>query len=133
MTTVYEPRAMLSPQVNPGDAPYFEAAAENKLLIKQCGDCGEYHFYPRALCPFCFSDRTEWVEASGQGTIYTYSVTRRAGPVAYAIAFVTLDEGVVMMTNIVDCDLDAVLIGQRVKAVFKPTENGQAVPCFTSE
>ena len=63
------------------------------------------HHYPRAICPFCFSDKTEWSEASGKGTIYTYSVMRRA-PVPYAIAYVTLDEGPTMMTNIVDCDLD---------------------------
>ena len=52
-------------------------------------------------------------EASGNGTIYTYSVMRRA-PMPYAIAYVTLDEGPTMMTNIVDCDLDEIRIGQAV-------------------
>lgn len=133
MTTTYEPRSMLAPQTNPGDERYFEAAADGKLLIKQCNACGEFHFYPRALCPFCFSDRTEWTEASGRATIYTYSVTRRGGPVPYAIAYVTLEEGVTMMTNIVDCDLDAIEVDQRVQVVFKPTEDGQPVPCFAPE
>jgi len=54
-------------------------------------------------------------------------------PVPYALAYVTLDEGVTMMTNIVDCDLDAIRIGQRVKVVFKPTEGGPPVPMFTPE
>ncbi len=130
MTTMYEPRAMLAPPANPGDEPYFQAAADGRLLIKKCNACGEFHFYPRALCPFCFSDRTDWHEASGRGAIYTYSVTRRGGPVAYAIAYVTLEEGVTMMTNIVDCDLDAIRIGQNVRVVFKPAEDGQPVPCF---
>ena len=49
----------------------------------------------------------------------------------YAIAYVTLAEGPTMMSNIVDCDLDAIRIGQRVRLVFKPAENGQPVPMFT--
>ena len=55
----------------------------------------------------------------------------RRVPVPYAIAYVTLEEGVTMMTNIVDCDLGAIRIGQRVKVVFKPTEGGPPVPMFT--
>ena len=62
--------------------------------------------------------------------IYSVSVTRRAGPIPYAIAYVTLDEGVTMLTNIVDADLDALRIGDRVKVCFKPAEGGFAVPMF---
>jgi len=119
--------------MNPGDEPYFEAAAAGKLVIKQCTDCGEHHFYPRSLCPFCLSAETKWVESTGRGVIHTYSITRRAGPAPYAIAFVTLEEGVSMMTNIVDCDLDAIRIGQRVRVVFKPTDGDVVVPCFAPE
>ena len=82
------------------------------------------------ICPFCFSDKTEWVEASGKGTIYSYSVMRRA-PVPYAMAYVTLAEGPRMVTNIVDCDLDSIKVGQAVKLVFKPTDGGPPVPMFT--
>ena len=104
-----------------------------ELLIKQCDSCGEYHYYPRVLCPHCMSDKTKWIEAKGTGSIYTYSVMRRGVP--YAIAFVELDEGPRMMTNIVDCDLDTVQINQKVKVVFKQSgdqENpGSFIPCFT--
>jgi uncharacterized protein len=131
MPTLYEPRPIPAPEINPGDEVYFDAAAAGKLLIKQCIDCGEPHFYPRPLCPHCFSERTQWVQASGRGTVYTYSITRRAGPIPYAIAYVTLEEGVTMMTNIVDCDLDEIRIGQPVRVVFKPTEGAAVVPCFT--
>jgi len=55
----------------------------------------------------------------------------RRVPVPYALAYVTLEEGVTMMTNIVDCDLDAIRIGQRVRLVFKPAEGGPPVPMFT--
>ena len=116
--------------MNPGDQEYFDAAAEGKLMLKKCGECNEVHHYPRALCPFCFSDKVSWVQAKGTGEIYTYSVTRRGGPVPYCIAYVTLDEGVKMMTNIVDTDLDTIKIGQKVKVVFKKSENGTSVPMF---
>jgi len=121
---------MRDPAMNPGDEPYFQAAGEGKLLLKKCNDCGEVHHYPRALCPFCWSQKVEWVQAKGTGEIYTYSITRRGGPVPYCIAYVTLDEGPRMMTNIVDCDLDTIKIGQRVKVTFKKTEGGASVPCF---
>jgi len=55
----------------------------------------------------------------------------RRVPAPYALAYVTLEEGVTMMTNIVDCDLDAIRIGQAVRVVFKPTEGGPPVPMFT--
>jgi hypothetical protein len=73
---------------------------------------------------------TEWRGSSGRGTIYSVSVTRRAGPEPYAIAYVTLDEGVTMLTNIVDADLDKLRIGDRVEVTFKPAEGGARVPMF---
>ena len=123
-------RPIPAPQVTPETRPFWDAAAEGRLLIKTCTACGQAHHYPRALCPFCFSDRTEWRPASGRGTIYSYSVMRRV-PVPYAIAYVTLEEGISMMTNIVGCDLDAIRIGQAVRVVFAPTEGGPPVPMFT--
>jgi uncharacterized protein len=125
-------RTIPAPQPNPETRAFWEGAAQGRLLIKSCRSCGEVHYYPRALCPFCFSDATEWQTASGRGTIYAYSVMRRA-EVPYAIAYVTLDEGVSMMTNIIDCDLGTVRIGQRVRVVFKPTDGGPPVPMFTPE
>jgi uncharacterized protein len=122
-------RKILAPAVSSETKPFWDAAAEGKLLVKKCAACGELHFYPRAICPFCFSDRTEWHPVSGNGMVYTYSIMRRA-PIPYAIAYVTLAEGPTMMTNIVDCDLDTIRIGQAVKLVFKPSESGPPVPCF---
>lgn len=108
--------------------PYWTAAREGRLLMKQCRGCGKRHYYPRPICPFCMSDDTEWLEASGDGTIYSWSVERRANP-PYAIAFVTLAEGPTMLTTVVDCDLDGLAIGQRVKLGFEEREN-QPVPVF---
>ncbi len=122
-------RKIPAPAVNVETQAFWDATVQGKLMIKKCTACGEPHFYPRNLCPFCFSDKTEWVEASGNATIYTYSVMRRA-PVPYAIAYVTLAEGPTIMTNIVDCDLDAIKIGQAVRLVFRPSEGGPPVPMF---
>lgn len=118
-----------APSVTPETRPFWDAAAEGRLLIKACTACGQAHHYPRPICPFCGSDRTEWRAASGRGTIYSYSVMRRV-PVPYAIAYVTLEDGVTLMTNIVDCDLDAIRIGQAVQVIFRPTEGGPPVPMF---
>jgi uncharacterized OB-fold protein len=123
-------RKIPAPQVTPETKRYWDAAAQGTLLVKKCLGCGKIHHYPRSLCPYCFSDNTDWQEASGRGTIYSYSVMRRA-LAPYAIAYVTLEEGVTMMTNIVDCDLDTIAIGQSVKVVFKPSDGGPPVPCFT--
>jgi len=118
-----------APERNAESEAYWKAAEEGKLLVKYCKACGEYHAYPRSLCPFCFSDQTEWRTASGKGSIYSYSVMRRA-PIPYAIAYVTLAEGPSMMTNIVDADFDALHCGQSVNLVFKPSEGGVPLPMF---
>ena len=122
-------RKIPAPAVTPETKPFWDAAADGRLVIKQCTACGQSHHYPRTICPFCGSDATEWRPASGRGKVYTYSVMRRA-PEPYVIAYVTLEEGPTMMTNIVDCDLDSVRIGQAVRVVFKPSEGGPPVPMF---
>jgi hypothetical protein len=122
-------RRIPAPRLDPELRPFWEAAAQGKLLLKRCRACGAAHYYPRALCPFCLSAATEWFEASGKGEIYSYSVARRGD--IYAIAYVTLDEGVTMMTNLVECDFDALRIGQRVRLVFVPSDGGPPVPMFT--
>jgi uncharacterized protein len=84
-------RTIPPPPVNPETKPFWDAAAQGRLLIKRCTTCNEPHWYPRAICPFCGSERTEWMEASGHGTIYSYSVFRRLpsadfGGIADAVA-----------------------------------------------
>ncbi len=130
MSTPYQDRPLGTVVVDVATEPYWAAARDGVLKLRRCTTCHKPHWYPRPVCPFCLGD-TEWIDAQGTGEIYSVSVTRRAGPVPYALAFVRLDEGVTMMSNIVDCDLDRVHIGQRVKLVFKPAEDGQPVPMFT--
>lgn len=124
------PRRVPAPRALPESLAFWTAADEGRLLLKKCNDCGEVHHYPRDICPHCLSADTEWVQASGHGTVYSFS-TMGKGEAAYTLAFVTLDEGVTLMTNLVDCDPARVTIGDKVQVAFKPTEGGHAVPMFT--
>ena len=124
-----------APKPNPDTAEFWTAAGEGRFLLKRCTACGEVHWYPRPVCPFCHSTETVWVEGSGRGSIYSYTVVRRAyGPwkeaAPYAIAYVTLEEGPTIMTNIVDCDVEALQIGDPVELVFHDAGDGAAVPRF---
>jgi len=130
MSTMYQERPVGNLIMDAATESYWTAARQGLLKIKRCTGCSKVHFYPRALCPYCLSD-TEWIDASGLGTIYSVTVTRKAGPIAYALAYVTLDEGVSMLTNIVDCDLDTLRIGDRVKLCFKSADAENRVPMFT--
>ena|ERR1700712_3892142 len=118
-----------SPVVYPEARPYWDAAGEGRLLIMRCNACGEAYHHPRPYCPFCISDDTVWIEASGKGVVYTFTVSARA-PFFQVPAMVALDEGPVMMTAIVDCDPGSVSIGQRVTVGFAPTADGVPLPVF---
>ena len=122
-------RTYPDPDINMETAVYWESAKNGKLLVKTCKACGKLHYYPRTICPHCLSSDTDWVEASGKGTIYTYSVMRRT-ETPYVIAYVTLEEGVTMLSNIVECDVDGVAVGQTVEVVFRDTEGGHSLPVF---
>ncbi len=119
-----------APAGNPETAYFWDAAKQGKFLIKRCLACKEPHYFPRSICPFCFSDKTEWEESKGEGAIYSYSLMRKSPTGPYAVGYVTLDEGPSLLTNFVDCDLATLKIGQRVKVVFKPTD-GAPLPFFT--
>ena len=107
-------------------------------MLPRCQDCQTLIWYPRPFCPDCGSLSVGWEQASGRGTIYSYTVNRRgAGDLAeyrtvdpYVLAYVDLEEGPRVMTNIVDCDPDSVAIGQAVEVVFHDTGQGTALPRF---
>ena len=121
-------RKIPAPMVNPETEPFWEAAKQGKFLLPHCVDTGKAFWYPRQVSPFTLG-KVEWKESKGMGTIYSVSVMKRA-PEVYAIAYVTLDEGCTMMTNIVDCDFDTVAIGDRVQVTWKPAEDGTPYPQF---
>lgn len=119
-----------APVADPTSKAVWDAARQGQLLIGLCRDTGRHFWYPRGVSPFTLSPNVELVEASGAGTIYSYTILRAGGPTC--AAYVELAEGPRLFTNIVDCDLDAVRIGARVRLVFKASEgDGAPVPCFT--
>lgn len=108
--------------------PYWLAAAQGKLMIKRCKECSQVHFYPRALCPHCLGD-TEWVESEGLGRVYSASTVQQADG-HYVIAYVELDEGVTMLTNLVGVG-ENVAIGARVRVSMQPAADDLAIPMFS--
>ena len=124
-----------APVVNVETRPFWDATAEGRLLLVRCDGCGVTIWYPRGFCPECRSTATSWFEASGRGQIYSFTVVRRgegpyreAGP--YVLAYVELDEGPRIMTNIVGAEHAALRIGQPVEVVFHDTGEGPALPRF---
>ena len=112
------------PHIDEEMRPWWEAAQRHELYIQKCRDCGDLRFHPRALCTSCMSSRVEWVKCSGRGKIYTFTVTNQNGSAGfrdslpYVLAWVELEEGVRMLTNIVECPPAQVKIDQAVEAVF---------------
>ncbi len=108
---------------------FEEGLRQRKLLLPWCKSCGNYHFYPRSACPHCWSEDYEWRDAKGTGTIHSFTITRANPPTAfvnalpYAIAIVELDEGVRMLTNIIDWE-NGLEIGDRVKVTFVERKGG---------
>jgi uncharacterized OB-fold protein len=121
--------AIPSPAVSTETATFWKTANDGTLAVPFCTSCKKHHWYPRANCPFCTSDAIELKPAKGTGTIYSFSVARR-GKGSYVIAYVTLDEGVTMLTNILNADEGKLAIGQTVKVAMVASEDGQLVPMF---
>lgn len=123
------------PDVTPETERYWAAASEGTLLLSYCSACDLYIYHPRARCPDCFEE-TEWAESSGDGTVYSFSVAERMEgwpeeDLPLVVAYVELDEGPRVMTNIVGCDPDEIAIDDSVSAVFRQTEEDDvAVPVF---
>jgi hypothetical protein len=110
--------------------PFFDAAREQRLLIQHCPACGKHQFYPRKICKHCGDPNVEWVDASGKGTVHTFTVIHRGipgwvdeGP--YVAAVIDLEEGARMTSNVVECAPADVSIGMPVEVTF--VDEGQLV------
>lgn len=125
-------RIVPAPSPDPETLPFWEAAARDRFVLPKCNQCGRVHWYPRGTCPFCLSSDIEWVTSEGLGVIYSCTVFRHADQ-PYVVAYVELDEGLRLLTNIVADDPEQTAIGQKVKVVFLPASGAspQKVPFFT--
>lgn len=122
------------PQPTPETQHFWDGTKAGELRLQKCGDCGAVYFPPRPVCPECSSQNVEVVTASGKGTLHSYVINQRAHPsfvAPYAIALVKLDEGPVMMSNIVDCEQtpEALVLDMPLEVTFE--DNGDiAIPLF---
>jgi len=125
------------PDISPETKPFWDATLEGRLLIRACNDCAAYYWYPRTICPLCGSLDTRWHDAAGTGTVYSSTVVRRdvgeyADATPFVLAYVELDEGPRMIAHLVEVDVENVAIGDRVRAVFAPTDGDAALVRFTT-
>ncbi len=124
------------PRATPETAPYWEGCRAQKLLIQRCSSCGHYQFYPRIICTACASRKVEWVAASGQGKVLSFTIIRQAiseayaADVPYVIALIQLDEGPTMMSNVIEFDPERVMMGMPVEVVFEAWNDEITVPKF---
>jgi uncharacterized OB-fold protein len=125
------------PLIDAESEPFWAAAHEGRLLIMHCRACDRPYFYPRRYCPRCWSHETEWRQASGRGTVYSYSVVHQnpAPPFRdwcpYAVLVVELDEGVRMMANWDRAaPLDALAVGLPVRVTFEAVTAEVSLPRF---
>ena len=116
---------------DPLSRPFWAAAERRELLIQRCPDCGSHQFYPRPFCLACESENVEWVQASGEATIY--SLTTIHIPVTvdleppYIAALVELEEGPRLLTNIIG---EEAAIGGRVRLTWREREQLPPLPVF---
>jgi len=123
------------PDVSGEEKTYFDFCRQGRLAIQYCARCDSHVFYPRSVCPTCWIGGLEWVDASGRGTVFTFTVQHREpsgyeGQAPYVLAMVELEEGVRMMTRIV-ADPQSVAIGMPVRVAFATVGDGDfTVPVF---
>jgi uncharacterized OB-fold protein len=121
------------PRPDPVSSAFWEASTRGELVIQRCTACGHRQFYPRAMCTRCAAT-PEWETTSGRGTVHTFTVIRQnhAKPfrdlLPYVVAMIELDEGPLMMGNVVGCNVDDVTVGMPVEVFFEPAGDDVSLP-----
>lgn len=123
-----------NPPMDQVTAPWWEATRKGRFLVQRCEACGHHQHYPRALCAVCAATNLDFVEASGQGRVYSFTVVYRApGPAfdpPYVVALVRLNEGPLVLTNIIDAEVNAIRCEQMVALAWRPLPDGRQLPVF---
>ena len=136
LTDERPPKPRPAPVPDHDSAPYWHALHDGKLLVQKCEDCDHFQLYPRDRCLAC-RGLVSFVEASGRGTVYSFTVIRQnyARPfrdwIPYVVALIDLEEGPRVMTNLVDVDPDAVVVGMSVTARFEAVSDVAGIALFT--
>ncbi len=114
---------------NPETRPFWQAAREGRFLLRRCRHCARTHWYPRDVCPHCFQPGTVWEEASGRGTIHSFTIFRAAGA-PEVLALIELHEGPRMLCTVLADDIEGLTIGQPVSVAFRAAPVGPPIPVF---
>jgi uncharacterized OB-fold protein len=124
------------PQISPDMAPFFEAARRHELVVQRCAGCGALRFPARSICSRCLGREATWVPVSGRGAIFSFAVMHQAvhpgfaATVPYAVVVIELEEGVRMLSNLLDCPLEDIRIGLPVSVVFDDVSPDVTLPKF---
>lgn len=124
------------PVATPVSQPFWDGCQRGVFLLQRCASCDVTQFYPRTLCSRCGGTELEWVQASGEAQIVSYTVVRRAitpafaERVPYVVAIVRLAEGPQLMSHIVDCDPERVRVGAAVTLGFEDLDGEASLPVF---
>ena len=124
------------PMITSADRPYWEAARRHELTAYRCLNCGAY--YPQVTaCTACDSPRMDWVKVSGRGEVFTFCIFHQLyhpawrDEIPYNVAIVKLQEGPLLMSNIVGCTNADISIGMSVEVVFDDVTDEVTLPRFT--
>ena len=138
MSDITEEKAQpkrFEPPVGEASERFWEATKDQRFLIQWCDACAKTIFYPREVCPTCLSsDSLDWRQAKGTGTIYAASVQEKpanplmADRVPYVVALVELDEGIRIMSNVINCEPYDATVGKSVQLTWEPLSDGRHLP-----
>src|SRR5438128_12512373 len=118
-----QPRRPIPPD-DPDLAPFWEACRRHEFVLQRCNNCGSYIWHPRMFCGNCQSTDLEWVKSNGTGKIYSYTIVYQAGhpffgdKVPYVVGLVELDEGIQVLSNVVDVDPAKMEVGMPGAVTF---------------
>ncbi len=124
------------PVPNLDNQEFFDKSREHKLVLRHCRDCESFLHPPRPNCPSCGSENLEWLESPGKGTIYTFTITRQlvsrafVGRLPWAVVEVELEEGINLISNLVECDPEEIEIGMPVEVIFEEVNEEFTLPKF---
>ena len=122
------------PQPTPLSKPHWDGCREGVLRVQRCGDCDSFVFVPKPVCGGCLGTNLSWVESSGRGTLYSYSIVYRPQQptfeVPYTVAIVELEEGWHMLSNLIGVEPDEVEIGMSLEVSFERKSDEITLPYF---
>lgn len=116
--------------VDPIEKEFWAGTARGELLLRYCNACQKPHWYPRPICPFCGHQETRFEVSTGLGVIY--SLTRMHSPDAdpHCLAYIRLDDGVTLLSQVKESEGATARIGQRVQVSFEQGHNNVQLPVF---